>query len=385
MIAPDVGGGFGQKMSLPPEYVLLVWLARKLRTSVAWIEDRRENLIAGFHSRDQAISLEGAFDGNGKLLALSADVVANVGAYSCYPTTCGVEPLMAMAEMPGPYDVRGYSCVARGVLTNTCPMAPYRGVSRPVITFALERLMDKAALALRPRPVEIRRRNLIAQVSLHVGDRSRLRRGQLSRDAGDRGEGRSMSRRFARASRRRGPKAAFSASALRPSPSAPAMARRLSRRAAWRSRPAGKRSSWRWTRRASSRRASARRRTARACARRSAQIIADELGVTAGPHTHRARRYRPHALRLRHLREPLAGHCRRRHAARRAQGEGRSCSRSRATCSKRRRTTSCWQDGKATVAGTDRSDSDRSAGARGLSSDASLQGPRPRNSRERHL
>ncbi len=55
VIAPDVGGGFGQKMSLPPEYVILVWLARRLRSSVAWTEDRRENLMAGFHSRDQVI------------------------------------------------------------------------------------------------------------------------------------------------------------------------------------------------------------------------------------------------------------------------------------------------------------------------------------------
>ena len=54
---------------------------------------------------------------------------------------------MAMAEMPGPYDVRHIRCRARGVLTNTCTMAPYRGVSRPVITFTLERLMDKAARA----------------------------------------------------------------------------------------------------------------------------------------------------------------------------------------------------------------------------------------------
>ena len=106
VIAPDVGGGFGQKMSLAPEYVLLVWLARRLKTSVAWTEDRRENLIAGFHSREQTIVLEGAFDRNAKLLALKADIIANVGAYSCYPTTCGVEPLMAMAELPGPYDVR---------------------------------------------------------------------------------------------------------------------------------------------------------------------------------------------------------------------------------------------------------------------------------------
>src|SRR6185312_13966855 len=103
VIAPDVGGGFGQKMSLASEYVVLVWLARKLKSSVAWTEDRRENLIAAFHSRDQYITLEGAFDKSAKLLALRADIVSNIGAYSCFPTTCGVEPLMAMAEMPGPY------------------------------------------------------------------------------------------------------------------------------------------------------------------------------------------------------------------------------------------------------------------------------------------
>ena len=119
VIAPDVGGGFGQKMSLAAEYAVLVWLARQLRTSVAWSEDRRENLIAAFHSRDQHIELEGGFDEGGKLIALAADVIANIGAYSCFPTTCGVEPLMALAELPGPYDVRAYSCRARGVATNT--------------------------------------------------------------------------------------------------------------------------------------------------------------------------------------------------------------------------------------------------------------------------
>jgi carbon-monoxide dehydrogenase large subunit len=161
VIAPDVGGGFGQKMSLAPEYVVLVWLARKLKSAVAWTEDRRENLIAAFHARDQYITLQGAFDKDARLIALKADVVANVGAYSCFPTTCGVEPLMAMAELPGPYDVKHYECRARGVLTNTCTMAPYRGVSRPVITFTLERLMDKAAAAFGIDAVEIRRRNLV--------------------------------------------------------------------------------------------------------------------------------------------------------------------------------------------------------------------------------
>ncbi|BAT58110.1 caffeine dehydrogenase subunit alpha [Variibacter gotjawalensis] len=162
VIAPDVGGGFGQKMSVSPEYVMLVFLARRLRTSIAWTEDRRENLIASYHSRDQQLSLEGAFDADGKLLALSGDIVANIGAYSCFPTTCGVEPLMAMAELPGPYDFRAYACRSRGVATHTCPIAPYRGVSRPSITFVLELLMDKAACELGIDPVDIRRKNLIA-------------------------------------------------------------------------------------------------------------------------------------------------------------------------------------------------------------------------------
>ncbi len=161
VVAPDVGGGFGQKMSLCAEYVVLVWLARKLNSSVGWTEDRRENLIASFHARDQYITLRGAFDQDAKLLALKTEILSNIGAYSCFPTTCGVEPLMAMAEMPGPYDVRHYDCRARGVITNTCTMAPYRGVSRPIITFTLERLMDKAAKDFALDPIDIRRRNLI--------------------------------------------------------------------------------------------------------------------------------------------------------------------------------------------------------------------------------
>ena len=162
VVAPDVGGGFGQKMSLVPEYVFLVWAARHFGGSFAWVEDRRENLVASFHSRDQAHTVRGAFDSEGRLLALDADIRCNVGAYSCYPVTCGVEPLMAMAEFPGPYDVREYRVRSRGVTTNTCPMAPYRGVSRPAITFSLERLMDCAAERLGIDPVAIRRKNLVA-------------------------------------------------------------------------------------------------------------------------------------------------------------------------------------------------------------------------------
>jgi len=161
VIAPDVGGGFGQKMSLAAEYVVLVWAARKLRATIAWVEDRRENLMASFHSRDIEIEVTGAFDATGKFLALTADITANVGAYAPYPNTAAVEPLMSFTELPGPYDIGAYACTARGVITNTCVSAPYRGVARPAITLAMERLMDRAAEQIGLDPAEIRRRNLV--------------------------------------------------------------------------------------------------------------------------------------------------------------------------------------------------------------------------------
>ena len=161
VVAPDVGGGFGQKMSLAPEYAVVVAIARRLRASVAWTEDRRENLMASFHGRDMHVTVEGGFDAHGRLVALGGDVLANVGAYAPYPNTAAVEPLMSFAELPGPYNVGQYRCEARGATTHTCPSAPYRGVARPAITLAMERLMDRAAASFGVDPAEIRRRNLI--------------------------------------------------------------------------------------------------------------------------------------------------------------------------------------------------------------------------------
>jgi aerobic carbon-monoxide dehydrogenase large subunit len=163
VIAPDVGGGFGQKATLPPEFPVVVWLASHFQTSVAWNEDRRENLLAGFHARDAELSVEGCFDTNGKLLAVDADVLVNVGAYSSFPTSFAVEPLMSLNEMPGVYDFQNYRCRSRGVVTNTCPMAPYRGVARPMIVLAMERLFDNAAAAFGLEPTELRRRNFIRE------------------------------------------------------------------------------------------------------------------------------------------------------------------------------------------------------------------------------
>jgi aerobic carbon-monoxide dehydrogenase large subunit len=161
VIAPDVGGGFGLKCVVGREEVLIAALACRLRRSVKWIEDRQENLAASFHGHEQRYDARAAFDAGGTLVGLSVDIFCDVGAYSCFPFSCGVEPLMAATEMPGPYRVRHYRARARAVATNKAPIAPYRGVSRPQITFVMERLMHKAAVRLDLGPVEVRRRNLI--------------------------------------------------------------------------------------------------------------------------------------------------------------------------------------------------------------------------------
>lgn len=161
VISPDVGGGFGAKMGLAREDIMAVFAARKLHRNIAWIETREENFMSAWHSREQIYDIEGAFNAEGDLLALRGDLVCDVGAYSVYPVTYAVEPLMAMAELPGPYAVREYSVRSRAILSNKCPIAPYRGVSRPVQVLAMERLMDTAAQQIGIDPVTLRMRNLV--------------------------------------------------------------------------------------------------------------------------------------------------------------------------------------------------------------------------------
>ena len=161
VVAGDVGGAFGQKIALAREDVVVAWLAKRSRGSVAWIEDRTENLTSSWHSRDQHYRIKGGFAADGRLLALDAEIECDVGAWSCYPITWAVEPLMAMAELPGPYAMSDYRVRSVGTASYTCPMAPYRGVSRPAMTAALERLMDTAAREIGLSPIDIRRRNLV--------------------------------------------------------------------------------------------------------------------------------------------------------------------------------------------------------------------------------
>lgn len=161
VVAPDVGGGFGQKCVVAPEEVLVAAVALRLRRPVRWVEDRQENLVAAFSGHEQQHTVRAAFTGDGRLIGIDADLSCDAGAYSCYPFSCGVEPLMAAGELPGPYRLERYRVRARSVATNKAPMAPYRGVSRPQITMVMERLMDKAARSLGLSRIDVRTRNLI--------------------------------------------------------------------------------------------------------------------------------------------------------------------------------------------------------------------------------
>ncbi len=158
---PDVGGGFGLKCVVGREEVAVAGAALRLRRPVGWVEDRQENLTASFHGHQQRYRVRAAFSQGGVMLGLDAEIDCDVGAYSAYPFTSAVEPLMACSELPGVYKVPAYRALGRAIATSKPPTAPYRGVSRPQIVLVMERLMEKAARSLGLDPLEIRRRNLI--------------------------------------------------------------------------------------------------------------------------------------------------------------------------------------------------------------------------------
>lgn len=161
VIAPDVGGGFGQKCAVAREEVAVAVAAYRRKGTVRWVEDRQENLVTAFQGHQQRYTIRAGFDQDGMLLGIDLDILCDVGAYSCFPFSCGVEPLMAAGEFPNAYKLPRYRVRTRGVATTKAPMAPYRGVSRPQICWVLERVYDIAAGRLGLDRAEIRRRNII--------------------------------------------------------------------------------------------------------------------------------------------------------------------------------------------------------------------------------
>ncbi len=166
VVAPDVGGGFGGKGSLYPEEIFVCAAARQLRRAVKWTSDRLEDLAASNQAFDEIVDAELALDADGRILALSADVVGDVGAYSVYPWTAGLEPVQVVSFLPGPYRIQHYRARTRAVATSKAPTGPYRGVGRPISTFVMERLMDMAAARIGMDAKDIRLKNLVAAEEL---------------------------------------------------------------------------------------------------------------------------------------------------------------------------------------------------------------------------
>jgi aerobic carbon-monoxide dehydrogenase large subunit len=156
---PDVGGGFGMKNVLYPEWVLVLWAARRLGRPVKWIGDRSEDFVASVHGRDSLVRARLALDKQGRFLALEAQVLANMGAY--VSTVAPVVPTMAMGSaMGGVYDIPLIAFRTKGVFTNTIPVDAYRGAGKPEANYLVERLTDIAAAELGMDAVELRRRNI---------------------------------------------------------------------------------------------------------------------------------------------------------------------------------------------------------------------------------
>ena len=161
VLCPAVGGGFGPKMHLYPEDVVVAQLARRLRHPVRWLEDRRENLLASAQARDHVNHVEIGARKDGTLLALKSTLICDSGAYSVYPVTASLEPLTAAGILPGPYKLPALAYDAYAVATNKCPAGAYRGVGMALGTFVRERLVDMIARRAGLDPVEVRRRNFV--------------------------------------------------------------------------------------------------------------------------------------------------------------------------------------------------------------------------------
>jgi carbon-monoxide dehydrogenase large subunit len=120
-----------------------------------------EDLTASSQGFDEIVDAELGLDDEGRVLALRADVIGDVGAYSIYPWTAALEPVQVVSFLPGPYRVANYRGRVQAVATAKAPTGPYRGVGRPISTFVMERLMDLAAAKIGIDAKEIRLRNLI--------------------------------------------------------------------------------------------------------------------------------------------------------------------------------------------------------------------------------
>jgi carbon-monoxide dehydrogenase large subunit len=157
---PDVGGGFGVKNALYPEWVMQLWAARALGRPIKWISERIEDFITTAQGRDNVTRARLALDSDGRFLALDAATVANLGAYlsSGGPGSSTNAPANAIGSG---YDIPAIFMDVQGVFTNTVPIDAYRGAGKPEVNYMIERLIDEAARRCGFDAIELRRRNLV--------------------------------------------------------------------------------------------------------------------------------------------------------------------------------------------------------------------------------
>jgi carbon-monoxide dehydrogenase large subunit len=158
--APDVGGGFGMKNFLYPEWILLSWAARRLGRPVRWEAERAEDFVSGTHGRDIAAKAKLALDADGKLLALDVALVADMGAYLS-GNGPGASVVAASTAQGGVYDIPAIHVDIRGAFTNSVPVDAYRGAGKPEANYIIERALEAAARQLGRPAAELRRQNLI--------------------------------------------------------------------------------------------------------------------------------------------------------------------------------------------------------------------------------
>lgn len=160
LTVPDVGGGFGMKNFVYPEWALVLYAARRLGRPVRWISERTEDFVSSTHGRDYTATARLALDAAGRFLALDVRAVANMGAY--LSSNGPLSPTSAAASaMGGVYDIPSIFLEVRGAFTNTPPLDAYRGAGKPEANYIIERLIDRAARALDTDAVDLRRRNII--------------------------------------------------------------------------------------------------------------------------------------------------------------------------------------------------------------------------------
>jgi len=162
LTAPDVGGGFGMKNFLYPEWVLVLWAARRLGRPVRWVAERTEEFISAAQGRDNHTRARLALDQDGRFLALDVSTVANLGAYLSGngPGSSTNSPATAMG---GVYAIPAVFMEVRGAFTNTVPIDAYRGAGKPEANYLIERLVNLAARKIGGDAVSLRRRNLISE------------------------------------------------------------------------------------------------------------------------------------------------------------------------------------------------------------------------------